>query len=159
MFCLLVKSVHYRACSAHGGQKRASGPLELEPQMVVATMLVLGIAPRSSGREQQVVLTAEPSRQPCWLFLSSRRATSFFLSSCRRPFLYAARLHLCTLFSLSKSFLLIPRGCVRACCPLPELLSFTSRKRCQSNWGVILGLSCLPSDQAEALATRMAEWG
>ena len=42
-----------------GGQKRKSGPLELELQVVA--MWVLGIKPRLALEEQLVLLTTEPS--------------------------------------------------------------------------------------------------
>jgi hypothetical protein len=43
-------SVHHVCTQCCGDQRRTSDPLELELQVVVATMWVLRIEPRSSGR-------------------------------------------------------------------------------------------------------------
>ena len=52
--------IHLRA---YGGQKRASNPLELQLQAVIAAMWMLGTKPRLSG-EQLVLLTSEAHLQP-----------------------------------------------------------------------------------------------
>lgn len=66
-FCLNV----YVACS-HRSQKRASDPLELELQLVWATMWMLRIKP-GSLKEQPVLLIAEPPLQHPALLLSILR--------------------------------------------------------------------------------------
>lgn len=64
ILCIWVLYIHICVCSmrmsgAHGGQKRTLDSLELELEMMWATMLVLGMESRASGRT--TALNPEPS--------------------------------------------------------------------------------------------------
>lgn len=56
-------SIHHVPADTHGGQKRALYLLELELQVVRASMLPLGTEFKSSLQQQQVFLTTELSLQ------------------------------------------------------------------------------------------------
>lgn len=62
MFCLSVNVPH--ACSARGGQKTASDPLKLEPQLVVSHHVDDRTQRRTSGRAAAVLTTEPPLLAP-----------------------------------------------------------------------------------------------
>lgn len=69
MFCLHVYKVHHMHDWYPQSQKRASEPLELKLQTVLAALWVLGTQPlQGPFQEQQVLLTTEPSLQLPLLF-------------------------------------------------------------------------------------------
>jgi hypothetical protein len=55
-----------------GGQKRASGPLELELQVVVSYLAWVLDPNLSPPQEQQLFFIAEPSIQPCMLLFLNK---------------------------------------------------------------------------------------
>ena len=52
-------------CSGHREQKKVLDPSELELQMVVSHHVDAGNRTRSGPLQEQVLLSAEPSLQPC----------------------------------------------------------------------------------------------